>query len=91
MEELLNYLINEMHFDKDTAQEIIDEDEYTCFGTLEQYGRYLFENEIEPDLDDCYWTHNLKKSVDFVKLAMTDINDINRFVINGEVYEIERY
>lgn len=90
MEELLNYLINEMHFDKDTAQAIIDNDEYTCYGTLETYGRFLFENEIEPELDN-YWASSLMKSIDFEKLAMADINDINRFVVNGEVYEIERY
>jgi hypothetical protein len=90
MKELFDFLINEMHFDEDTAQAIIDNDEYTCYGTLEQYGRFLFENEIEPDLDN-YWASSLTKSVDFEKLAMADINDINRFIINGEVYEIDNY
>ena len=90
MKELFDFLINEMHFDKDTAQAIIDNDEYTCYGTLEQYGRFLFENEIEPELDS-YWGNTLSKGVDFEKLAMADINDINRFIINGEVYEIDNY
>lgn len=90
MEELLNFLINEMHFDEDTAQAIIDNDEYTCYGTPETYGRFLFENEIEPELDN-YWASSLMKSIDFEKLAMADINDINRFIINGEVYEIYNY
>ena len=90
---LCSYLIDEMGYDPEVAIEIIDQDEYTCYGTPAQYGRFLFEYEVVPSFSgvDSWVIDNLKKSIDFEKFGLHEINDINRFLIDGEIYEIYNY
>ena len=90
MDKLKKFLMEEMHYDEDLAQSIIDNDEYACMGTPETYGQYLFENEIAIALDS-YWETTLRSVIDFYDLGIADLNDINRFLIDGEIYEIYNF
>ena len=83
-------MIDNVGYTPEEADDIINNDEYACLGTAEEYGEYLFENEIAPALDS-YWESTLRSVVDFYKLGMADLNDINRFEIDGEIYEITCY
>ena len=69
MEKLKKFLMEEMHYDEDLAQSIIDNDEYVCYGNPRTYGEYLFENEIAPALDS-YWENTLKSIINFYDLII---------------------
>ena len=90
IKKLFIYLIDGLGYTPEEADEIIDNDEYACLGTPEEYGEYLFEEEIAVNLDS-YWADILRSRVDFYDLAMADLNDINRFELDGEIYEISHY
>ena len=90
IKKLFLYMVDELDYTPEEADEIINNDEYACLGTPEEYGEYLFEEEIAPALDS-YWENTLRSVVDFYELEMADLNDINRFELDGEIYEISHY